>query len=333
MTRLLVIIGITGLQGSSVRKVFQQEPGWRIRGITRSPSKYPALQQEGIELVSADLDDEASLEKAFEGADAIYAMTDFWQFLKDESTFKTAERENKHPNEIAMEREIEQGKNIVRAANKQLATLDRLVLSTLSDSKKWSNGEIKWNLHFDGKAKVVEYLQQDFVDLAGKTSYLHMGSYLSNWRMDTRFRPTKQADGSYLIRKFALPTGKPIPFVDPPNDTGHFVRALVLSDKAPPGSSMLGYCGLMTNEEYWELWARVLGVKAKLQALTYDDAVGAGMPEWLALEVSESGTYTTKYGWAGGDPEVKHPRDLGVDVSKLTKLDDWIRFEDWSSVL
>ena len=333
MTKLLVIIGITGLQGSSVHKVFQNEPGWRIRGITRNPSKHPDLQTQGVDLVSANLDDPASLESAFKDAHAIFAVTDFWQFLKEASTFATAEREGKKPNQVAMEREIQQGRNMVHAAAKQLATLERLVFSTLSDSRKWSNGEIKWNLHFDGKAMITEYLQQNFPDLAQRTSYLHMGSYLSNWRMNARFAPQKQPDGSFVIRRFALANGKPLPYVNPPNDTGHFVRALVLSPSAPPGSAMLGGCELLTNEELCALWGKVHGVECRFEVLTYDHAIEAGMPEWMALEVSESGTYTTKFGWAGGDPEVKSPGELGVDVGKLTSVEEWIRREDWRSVL
>ena len=160
-----------------------------------------------------------------------------------------------------------------------------------------------------------------------------MGHYLSNWNMNKRFQPEKQEDGSFVIRKFALPGGKPIPYVDPPNDTGYFVKALIQSPQAPAGSTMLGFCELMTNEEYNDLWGDVLGVKCRFVPYTYDDAIAENMPDWMALEVSESGTFTTKYGWAGGDPEVKHPEELGVDVSKLTKVREWMKREDWSSIL
>lgn len=329
--KLMVVIGITGLQGSSVGKVFKSEPGWRVRGITRNPSNYPDLQSQGIELVAADLGDQHSLEKAFAGANAIYAVTDFWSSLQDPSTFETAKEQGRRPNEIAMQREIQHGKNIIHAAATQLATLDRLVLSTLSDSRKWSNDEIKWNLHFDGKAHYEQYLKTSFPELAKKTSYLHMGSYLSNWRMSPHFAPQRQTDGSFAIRRFALAGGKTLPYVNPPNDTGHFVRALVLA--APAESSMLGFCEMMTNEEFCALWGRVHGVECRFEALTYDDAMKAGMQEWLAEEVSESGIYTTKYGWAGGDPEVKNPAELGTKMDRLTKVEDWIRQEDWSSVL
>lgn len=331
--KLLVIIGITGLQGSSVARVFLEEPSWRIRGITRNPSRHPELVNQGIELVAADLNDEESLSQAFQGANAIYAVTDFWQFMKDSDTFSAAQRSGLKPNEIAMQREIQQGKNMIRAASKHLSTLERLVWSTLSDSKKWSDGEIKWNLHFDGKAKITEDLQTNFPELAKRTSYLQMGWYLSNWKMAPQFAPQKQADGSFIIRRPTLPNGKPVPYVHPPNDTGHFARALFLSSSAPAGSSMLGTCELITHEGFCDLWAKVHGVECGFEPLTYESMIEDGMQDWMALEVVESGVYVTKYGWAGGDPDVKLPQDLGVDVSKLTKVDDWIREEDWSSVL
>lgn len=76
--KLIVVVGVTGQQGGSVARVFLDEPGWRVRGITRSPEKHPLLVEQGIELVAADLDDPPSLEKAFAGANAIFGVTDFW---------------------------------------------------------------------------------------------------------------------------------------------------------------------------------------------------------------------------------------------------------------
>jgi uncharacterized protein YbjT (DUF2867 family) len=78
-TRLIVVVGATGNQGGSVARLFAKEPGWRVRGITRNPEKLSNsyLREAGVEMVAADLDDPASLEKAFEGANAIFAVTDF----------------------------------------------------------------------------------------------------------------------------------------------------------------------------------------------------------------------------------------------------------------
>jgi hypothetical protein len=57
------------------------------------------------------------------------------------------------------------------------------------------------------------------------------------------------------------------------------------------------------------------------------------MPDWLQREFDEAMAYAIKYGFAGGDPNVKSPEELGVDVSQLTDLEEWVRKEDYSSIL
>ena len=107
-----MVIGATGLQGGSVARLFASKPGWRVRGITRNPDKpsNADLRESGIELVAADLDDPASLDKAFEGANVIFANTDIWQFMSDPSTYATAEATGKLPNEVAFDREVRCGR-------------------------------------------------------------------------------------------------------------------------------------------------------------------------------------------------------------------------------
>ena len=57
------------------------------------------------------------------------------------------------------------------------------------------------------------------------------------------------------------------------------------------------------------------------------------MPDFLQREFDEALRYVIKYGFAGGDPNVKTPEELGVDVRQLTDLQEWVRKEDFSSVL
>lgn len=48
--------------------VLKKTSGWTVRAVTRNPQSEAAtkLSNEGIEVVQADFDDEASLAKAFE---------------------------------------------------------------------------------------------------------------------------------------------------------------------------------------------------------------------------------------------------------------------------
>ena len=80
MTKLICVIGATGNQGGSVAQRFSQDDNYRVRGITRNPDS-PAAQKlaaQGIEVVKADLDDVDSLIKAFEGANVIFSVTNYW---------------------------------------------------------------------------------------------------------------------------------------------------------------------------------------------------------------------------------------------------------------
>lgn len=334
--KLLVIVGITGNQGSSIANLFSKPPlsnTWRLRGITRDtskPSNKPLLDA-GIELVSANLDDPSSLKYAFQGADAIFAVTDFWQFVKaGHETFAEAEKRGVEPNVVAMEKEIRQGKNIVDAAAAVHTQnpLHRLVISTLSDSKKWSKGEITHNLHFDGKAKYVDYLETTYPSLAKVTSYVQVGFYLSNAFAFPFWIPQPDPKNP---KEYIVPHGgrgeAPIPFVNASQDTGYFVEALI--NRMPPETEMLGYCNLISFDEYASLWGKVLGVKARAEYFPKEKLTEAGLPEWMALEVGESGQYVSKYGWAGDDPSVKTPEECGVDMSKLTDVGEWIRRQEW----
>lgn len=335
MAKLLVIIGITGQQGSSVHDVFKTEPGWRIRGITRDPSKHTILQDQGVELVKADLNDQASLDRAFEGANAIFAMTTcISKVFEDPSIFQQAGTEGKHPIQIAAEREAVQGKNIVQAAAKQLATLDRLVVSTLSDPRKWSNGQIMDLWHFNGTATVVQYLKYEHPALAERTSYLQLGNFLTNWKALQPLMFAKQRDGSMVTRFIVERDAQKLPFTAPAQDAGHFVRALVLSDKAPAGTTMMGYRGeRMRIESYAALWGKVNGKIVSYRRFTIEEAEACGFPAPLVSTLLRDGDYLSKYGMDGGDPGVKSAEDCGVDVSRLGSVEDWIRSEDWSSVL
>lgn len=67
MAKTIVVCGATGGLGGSVARHMLKE-GWKVRGITRNKDSAgaKALIEAGAELASADYDDVASLETAFE---------------------------------------------------------------------------------------------------------------------------------------------------------------------------------------------------------------------------------------------------------------------------
>ena len=83
--KIFVVFGATGNQGGSVINAVlgdsKTASEFKIRGITRDPSKpnAKALEARGVECVAADIGDRDSIEAAFKGAYAVFAMTNYWE--------------------------------------------------------------------------------------------------------------------------------------------------------------------------------------------------------------------------------------------------------------
>jgi uncharacterized protein YbjT (DUF2867 family) len=99
--KIIAVIGATGAQGGGLAKAILADPkgGFSLRAVTRNPEsdKGKALAAAGAEVVAADLDDEASLRTAFEGAYGAFCVTNFWEHFSPE-------------------KETTQGRNLARAA-------------------------------------------------------------------------------------------------------------------------------------------------------------------------------------------------------------------------
>jgi hypothetical protein len=187
MSKLIVIIGITGNQGGSVASTFLQDPEWCIRGLTRDPHSdaSKALSARGVEMLQANLHDPASLQDAFKGANLVFSVTDFWKPFFDPANQARAKKQGKPIGQYAYELELEQGKNIADAVAREVHGLDDVgfIASTLCNARQSSNGKYKELWHFDSKADIFPtYVQERHPALARKTSYLHMGYFFTSWR-------------------------------------------------------------------------------------------------------------------------------------------------------
>ncbi|EED20545.1 hscarg dehydrogenase, putative [Talaromyces stipitatus ATCC 10500] len=327
MSKLIVIVGVTGLQGSSVANTFLNLPGWKVRGISRNPSSptAQALISKGAEIIQADLDDEKSLYPAFESANVIFSNTDFFGIF-----FHALMSKNDSPQQYAYDREVEQGINIARAAASPtvLRTLDRFVLSSLSDARKWSQGKYPNVYHNNSKIEIIQTIETQFPELAERMSMVQVGHYATNWKQSPSLAPQKQSDGSFIVKRTFTSDFK-MPFVVPHKDTGEFVRALTLD--LPAGTHILGASEILTLPEWTKIWAETLGVKAVFEQVTFD-IFFQGVPDEMKRELSETFAYTNEFGYTGGDPAIKTAEQLGIKLS-LTSMEEYIKGEDWSSVL
>jgi uncharacterized protein YbjT (DUF2867 family) len=118
--KIIAVVGATGAQGGGlVRAILADRNGeFRVRALTRNPDsdKARALAAAGAELVRADLDDQASLERAFAGAHGDFALTNFWEHFSPE-------------------KELAQAGNQARAA--KAAGVHHVIWSTLEDTRRW----------------------------------------------------------------------------------------------------------------------------------------------------------------------------------------------------
>ncbi|HET7426303.1 MAG TPA: NmrA/HSCARG family protein [Gemmatimonadales bacterium] len=167
--KIIAVIGATGAQGGALVRAILADPagGFATRAITRhtDSDKAKALAAAGAEVVSADLDDEASLTRAFKGAYGAFCLTNFWEHFSPE-------------------KEYAQAGNMARAA--KAAKVQHVVWSTLEDTRKWVplnddrmptlQGKYKVP-HFDAKGEA----DQLFRDLGVPTTFLLTAFYWENF--------------------------------------------------------------------------------------------------------------------------------------------------------
>jgi len=118
--RTIAVMGATGAQGGGLVRAILADPegGFAARAVTRdvNSDSARALADLGAEVVAADISDQASLRRAFEGAYGAYCVTFFWEHFSPET-------EGAHVQNMA-------------AAAKE-AGLQHVIWSTLEDTRQW----------------------------------------------------------------------------------------------------------------------------------------------------------------------------------------------------
>ena len=189
--KIIAIVGATGAQGGGlVRAILDDRQGpFVARALTRdvSSDKAKALAAQGVEVVAADVDDQASLERAFAGAHGAFCVTAFWEHF-------------------SAEREIAQARAMAAAAKR--AGVAHVIWSTLEDTRRFMSlddermptlqGKYKVP-HFDGKGEA----DRVFAEAGAPTTCLLTSFYWDNL-IHFGMGPKPGADGTL---EFVLPTG------------------------------------------------------------------------------------------------------------------------------
>jgi uncharacterized protein YbjT (DUF2867 family) len=259
--RIIAVVGATGQQGGGLARAILDDPAgqFTLRAITRRPDSdgAKALAARGAEIVTADLDDEASLTEALQGAYGAYFVTAFWEY-------------NSVPREQAQARAL--------AGAAKAAGLRHVVWSTLPDTRlhiamdddrvPTLHGNYKVP-HFDSKAEADSF----FTDAGVPTTFLSTTMYFESF-LDF-FRPVRDEDGTVALH---LPMGdRKLPVVAS-EDIGRTAFGIFERGTELVGQT-IGVAGdILTGEEFAAVLSTAVGEPVAYRPMSLDDVRALGAP-------------------------------------------------------
>lgn len=189
--KIIAVVGATGAQGGGLVRAILNDPqgGFAVRAITRdlNSDKARALAKLGAEVVAADIDDEASLQRAFQGAYGAFCVTFFWAHFSPE-------------------KELAEAAAMAGAA--KAAGVQHVIWSTLEDTRKLVPLSDPRMPTLQGKYKVPHFDAKGEADAEFIKRGLPVTRLLTSFFWDNLIHfgmgPRKGADGQL---SFALPMG------------------------------------------------------------------------------------------------------------------------------
>lgn len=284
----IAVFGATGSQGGSVVRYLEQHDAYRVRALTRRPEAYDGPADEAVR---ADLDVEATLQDALQGAEGVFLVTNFWEKGTDE---------------------IQQAKVALRAARQ--AGVEHLIWSSLPNVAEISGGS--WDVpHFTDKARVDALVRE-----AGfpRFTIVQPPFYFEN--LLGMMGPQPMQDGR---KGWTLP-------IDPDARVIHMgaiaeLGSLVAGAFARPeqsaGRTLAMAAGLYSFADAVEAYA----------AATGEDLGFARVPHEVfsdffpgAREISQMLGYFEDHTYMGPDSETRLAEARSVAISPFTPLGEWL---------
>jgi uncharacterized protein YbjT (DUF2867 family) len=260
--KILAVVGATGAQGGGLVRAVLADPqgGFAVRALTRKPTSEAgqALRRAGAEVVAADLDDPASLERAFAGCHGAFCVTNFWEHFSPE-------------------KETAQAGALARAAKR--AGVKHVVWSTLEDTRgrvplgdtRMPTLQGKYKVpHFDAKGEADAVFRKEGVP----TTFLLTSFY---WENLIHFgMGPKPGDGGQLT--FSLPMGKAkLPGIAV-SDIGRCAYSIFKEGERWVGKTV-GVAGEhLTGEQMAGALSKALGKPVRYQAVPFDAYRKLGFP-------------------------------------------------------
>jgi len=258
--KVIAVLGATGAQGGGVVRAILEDPsgGFAARAITRDvdSDKARALAAAGAEVVAADVDDEASLARAFAGAYGAFCVTFFWAHFSPQ-------------------KELDQARNMANAA--KAAGLSHVIWSTLEDTREVVPADAMPTLqgkykvpHFDAKGEADRY----FTDAGVPTTFLYASYYWDNL-IYFGAGPQPGPDG---VLQFTLPTASAKMAGVAAEDIGRVAYGIFKAGTQYVGQKVGAAGEHLTGAEMAAALARALGRDVRHNAITPEQYRGLGFP-------------------------------------------------------
>ena len=303
MSKILAVFGATGQQGSSVitnvLSDSELSQKYKIRAITRDveSDKAKKLKAQNVEVVSADMQNKASLEAALTGVDFVYIMTTP-SFGPDavEAEFNTAK--------LIADTAVEKG-------------LEYIIFSTLPSVSGMSNGRYTHVTPFDAKAKAEEYIRS----LSIKSAFVSLAYFMENLQTQPWLGPQPTSDGTYVMSR-PVPSKVRLPYLDAVGDVGKFVGAILAEPDKYEGKTFHAAQGLYSLEEIAAAISKNTGKTVVYRQISYDEFAKA-MPFVPQLWV-DGHRAQEEYGYFGPGEEQSTAWAAAQARGRLTTLGEFL---------
>jgi uncharacterized protein YbjT (DUF2867 family) len=310
--KIIAVVGATGAQGGGLVRAILADPdgAFTARALTRNAGSDAArgLASHGAEVIEADLDDETSLRKAFDGAYGAYVVTNFW-------VQRTPEQEQAR---TRAQMELDQAAAAARAAKD--GELRHVVWSTLEDTRPHFQrlgievpdalGSYKVP-HFDAKAEA----NASFTALGVPTTFLQTTMYYE--ALLQGFGPHRDANGELVLTlpmadtRWALIAGE---------DIGKTALGVFRRGEEFIGKTVSIAGTIATGEELAAKLTAALGEKVVYRPMTTDQMRASGQPG--AVEVANMFQfYSDASEYFTGVRNLDLVRELNPE---LQTLDSWL---------
>jgi uncharacterized protein YbjT (DUF2867 family) len=259
--RIITVFGATGAQGGGLARALLANPasGFTVRAVTRKPDSDAgrALAKAGAEVVAADLDDAASVQRAMSGAYGAFCVTNFWEHFSPE-------------------KEMAHAAAMADAAAK--AGVQHVIWSTLEDTRTFfaADGKRmpvlmgKYNVpHFDAKGEANALFTSKV-----PTTLLYTSFYWDNL-IHFGMGPKKGPDGTLA---FTLPMADKRLAGIAAEDIGKCAFGIFREGAVHVGNSV-GIAGEhLTGAQMAAELTKVLGQAVRYNAVTPEQYRGFGFP-------------------------------------------------------